>query len=142
MPEYLDIPLALGAIKQQQEIPRIDIKKSIHNMIHLIITSAYEEVKHDHNFGTEIWDYDFENTLNYYFLKDDLRISICDSITDNEKRLANVNVKLQIDQVESGGKVQNIRIKTRLIIEISGIIQKTNEILEHRETFYIGPLSY
>jgi hypothetical protein len=118
------------------------MKRSIHNMIHLITVTSYNEVKHDPFFGTEIWKYDFENIYNAHLLKDELKRSIFNSIRNNEKRLININIELQIEQVEISKKIQNRRVKTQVSLMIGGIISKTNEPFEHREAFFIGPLSY
>ncbi len=142
MPDYLDIPVAFDKIIEQKDVRRVDLKKSIHNMIHLITVTSYDEVKHDPFFGTEISEYDFENIYNMHSLKDELKKSILISIQNNEKRLVNVNIELQIEQVEFATRVQNKRVKTQIIMIVNGIIDKTNEPLRHKEVFYIGPLSY
>jgi hypothetical protein len=140
--DYLDIPVALDKIIEQKEVRRIDLRKSIHNLIHLIIVTSYNEVKHDPFFGTEISEYDFENIYNMHSLKDELKKSILNSIQNNEKRLVNVNIDLQIEQVEISTRIQNKRIKTQINMIVNGVIDKTNESLQHKEIFYIGPLSY
>lgn len=142
MADYLDIPVSINEITSQKDVRRVDLPRSIHNMIHLITVTSYNEVKHDPFFGTEIADYDFENIYNAHSLKDELRKSILKSVKMNEKRLINVNIDLQIEQVEFSTRVQNRRIKTRIRMFITGVIDKTNEPLEHQETFFIGPLSY
>lgn len=142
MADYLDIPLALNKVINQKDLRRIDVKRSIHNMIHLITMTSYNEVRHDPFFGTEISDYDFENIYNTYSLKDILKKSILNSIRNNEKRLINVNIDLQIDQVEINTRINNRRIKTQIKMIIDGIIDKTNEPFQHAEAFFIGPLSY
>jgi len=142
MADYLDIPILLNEIMNQKDLKRIDLKSSIHNMIHLITVTSYSEVKHNPTFGTEISNYDFENIYNTHSLKDELKKSILDSIRNNEKRLTNLTIDLQIDQVEIRTKVYNKRIKTQIRLIIEGVIDKTNELLKHQETLFIGPLSY
>ncbi len=142
MAGYLDIPISFRKIIDGKDIPRIDLKNSIHNIIHLITVTSYNEVKHDSSFGTEIWKYDFENIYNTHLLKDELKKSIAKSIRLNEKRLINVNIDLQIEQVEISTKVQNRRIKTQIKMEVNALIDKTNERFNHNEVFFIGPLSY
>ena len=110
MPDYLDIPLSLNEIIHQKDLPRVDLIRSIHNMIHLITITSYNEVKHDPSFGTEISNYDFENIYNTHYLKDELERSVLNSVRNNEKRLIDVNVSLQIDQVEFSSRIRNRRI--------------------------------
>jgi len=142
VPEYLNIPLDMKRIVNQKDLQRIDVKRSIHNMIHLITVTSYNEVKHDPFFGTEISNYDFENIYNTHSLRDELKKSILNSIRNNESRLINVSIDLQIDQVEINTRINNKRIKTQIKMVIDGIIDKTNEPFQHMETFFIGPLSY
>ncbi|MDD4109754.1 MAG: hypothetical protein PHH93_13650 [Prolixibacteraceae bacterium] len=140
--DYLEIPVAFKDIISQHDLMRIDVKRSIHNMIHLITMTSYEEVRHDPFFGNEISNYDFENIYNTHYLKDELKRSFLNSIMTNEKRLIDISVELQIDQVEFGYKIKNRRIKTQIDMVVKGIIDKTNEPFQHHEIFFIGPLSY
>ena len=142
MADYLNIPLPLKEIINQKDLPRVDLKRSIHNIIHLITMTSYNEVKHDPSFGTDISNYDFENIYNPYYLKNELEKSILNSVRNNEKRLINVNINLQIDQMEFTSKIRNRRIKTQIKLVIEGVIDKTNEPFRHTEAFFIGPLSY
>ncbi len=139
---YLNIPIDFKGLKRKDSLDHIDVKKSIHNIIHLITTTEYEEVRHDPKFGCDIWQYDFENIYNPHSFKEDLKKSIRDSIRKNEKRITNVRVDLQIEQVEITTMVRNKRIKTRIRLVVKGMIDETNEPLEHQEMFFIGPLSY
>lgn len=142
MAEYLDIPFSSSAIMQQKDVKRIDLKQSIHNMIHLITVTSYNEVRHDPLFGTEISKYDFENIYNTNVLNEKLRKSVLQSINNSEKRLINVDVELKIDQVELSARFRDKRVKTQIQMSIRGVIDKTNEPFLHNELFYIGPFSY
>ncbi len=142
MADYLEIPFSSSAIMQQKDVKRIDLKQSIHNMIHLITITSYNEVRHDPLFGTEISEYDFENIYNTNVLNDKLRKSVIQSINNNEKRVINVDVELKIDQVELSARYRDKRVKTQIKMSIRGVIDKTNEPFQHNEVFYIGPFSY
>lgn len=139
---FLDLPIKFQNITQKKELRRIDIKKSIQNMVHLIVITAYNEVKHDPMFGCEIWNSDFENIYNPQFFREDIKKSVLESLKNNEKRLSKVTVDLQIEQVETISIIKNRRIKTRIKLIVNGVIDKTNEQFLHQEMFYIGPLSY
>lgn len=140
--ELLKIPIELNRIVEQKDLQRVDEKTSIHAVIHLIAITAYDEVKHDEKFGSEIWKYDFENIYNTHFLKEELKKSITKSIRKNEKRLSNIKVDLQIEQVEIYTRVKNRRVKTQINMLVTGVTERTNEAFKHDETFFIGPLSY
>ncbi len=139
---FLNIPINFKDIKQKGEIPRISLSNSIHNMIHLVVTTAFGEVRHDSGFGSDIWKFDFENIYNLPSFKEEIKKSLRNSILKNEKRLVNINIELFIEQVEVPTKVNNKRIKIRILFIVTGVIEKTNESFTHRDKFYIGPLSY
>ena len=139
---FLNIPVNFKDIKQKGEVPRISVNNSIHNLIHLIVTTSYGEMRHNPFFGCDIWQYDFENIYNLPSFKEELKKSLRNSIINNEKRLVNITVDLQIEQVEVPTKVSNRRIKIRVLFIVKGIIEKTNELFTHQDKFYIGPLSY
>lgn len=139
---YLNIPLKLGDVKHKIDIGRVDLKGSIHNHIRLIATTAFGEVKHNPSFGCDVWKFDFENIYNPHSFKEEMIKSLLNSIKTNEKRLNNINVDLQIEQVEVPTRIKNKRIKTRIILQVTGVTEKTNEPFKHQELFFIGPLSY
>lgn len=141
-PSFLNIPLKLGDIKQKADVSRVSVSDSIHNMIHLITTSSYGEFRADSSFGCDIWSHDFENVYNPYTFREELKKSIQNSIKNNELRLININVDLTVEQVEITNKINNRRIKTRILLTVKATIAKTNEPFLHKEMFFIGPLSY
>jgi len=139
---YLGIPVNFGTIIRKAELDRVDIKQSIRNMIHLIITTSCGEVKCDPLFGCEIWQYDFDTIYNSHALKEELKKSILSSIRNNEKRLSNLSIDLHIEQLEVMTRIRNKRIKTRVVLAVNGLIEVTDEPFTHQEVFFIGPLSY
>lgn len=139
---FLDIPVNFKDIKQKGDVTRISVNNSIHNLIHLIVTTTYGELRHNPTFGCDIWKFDFENIYNLPYFKEEIKKSLRNSILINEKRLTNVNIDLNIEQVEVPTKVSNRRIKIRIVFVVTGVIEKTNETFTHQDRFYIGPLSY
>ena len=61
-------------------------------------------------------------------------------ILQHEKRISNVKVSIEFDQVMT--TVIKRRIKQRIKFVVEGILRKTNEPFSHSEVFFIGPLSY
>jgi phage baseplate assembly protein W len=139
---YLNIPIKFKEIRLKGEVPRINAVNSIHNMIHLIISTECGEMRHDPAFGCDLRRFDFENIYNLPKFRDELRKSLLNSIQCNEGRLSGIKLDLQLEQTEVPFKINNRRIKIRITLNITGIIEKTNEMFAHQEKFFIGPLSY
>ncbi|HEX3006743.1 MAG TPA: GPW/gp25 family protein [Bacteroidales bacterium] len=137
---YLQIPLKTQLITQQKELDLCSLSESVAGMIHLIATTHFGENKHDITFGNELWDYDFENIDNVQAFKEKLAGSLRETIIGHEKRLSDVRVNINFEQVIT--KALNRRVKQKIEINVEGILIKTNEEFKHTEMFYMGPLSY
>lgn len=138
--EYLQIPLQLGMARKQKKLKRSSLSESVASMIHLITVTHFGENKADETFGNELWEHDFETVTNVQAFKEGLAEALKIAITRHEKRLDNVKVKIDFDQVLT--KVNNRRIKQRIQLNVAGKLRKTNEAFSHTEIFFIGPLSY
>jgi len=138
---YYKIPFNFKSFFEQKDLKKISLQESISQYIGIIITTAFKEYKHDHNFGSEIWETDFDLLTNVNRLKEQIKTSLSTKIKTLEKRLSNINVKILLSE----GVVPNTtktRLKKQLKIEVTGIIKKTNEPYYFTGMYYIAPLSY
>ncbi len=140
--EYYSLPLALERVMRQQEHPKSSLQQSVMHHLHLLLTTAFGEFPGDEHFGCGIWDHDFDNVTSAHKLKELIRQSLLKGIQEQEKRLGNVRVELTIVQEELAEGVSARRVKKRISITISGVLQLTNEQLVFRDSFFVGPLSY
>ena len=140
--EYLCLPLALDKAIRQQELPRCSLKESVMQHLHLLLTTGFGEFPGDESFGCGIWDNDFDNVTSAHKLREIIRQSLLQSIQQKEKRLTNVRVDLTLVQQELAGSNGMRRIKKRIDITVTGTLQLTNERIQFRDTFFVGPLSY
>lgn len=139
--KFITLPITSENLIKNQIVEKCDIKESISNYLHLLLTSSFGECDFDTTFGCEIWDMDFNNVVSNNKLKYAISDSLIKSIKDKEKRLSNIEVIIEIEQQESSSK-NKATIKKRVYVITRGVIRKTNEDFEYREDFYIGPLSY
>lgn len=142
MNSYLTIPLQTKVLFEGGDHPTCDLNMSIAHCIHLVNTTSLGECSFDEDFGTEVWNVDFDNLKSRNKIKTTLRDAILKSIKRNEKRLKDIRVDLQIKQEEINTVNSSNRIKKRVDIGIVGKVVKTNENFNYSEYFYIGPLSY
>ena len=140
--EYYSLPLALEKVMRQQEHPRSTLQQSVTQHLHLLLTTAFGEFPGDERFGCGIWDHDFDNVTSAHKLKELIRQSLMRSIQEQEPRLGHVRVELMIVQEELAEGANSRRIKKRINIAVTGILNSTNEQLVFRDSFFVGPLSY
>ncbi len=138
---YYKVPFNFKSFFEQKDLKKITLQESISQYISLIITTAFKEYKHDYDFGSEIWETDFDLLTNVNRLKEQIKISLSAKIKKLEKRLSNVNVNIVLGESIIPNKTKT-RLKKQLKIEITGIIKKTNEPYSFLGSYYIAPLSY
>lgn len=137
---FYKLPLRLGEVTQKKEHNKCSLAESVNGMIHLIAITCFGECKHDESFGCEIWEHDFENISNSQEYREKLINSIKSTIEKQEKRLSNIVVDIQIEQVDYTAFQR--RVKSRIKLKVLGQLTSTNESFAHNDEFFIGPLSY
>jgi len=140
--QYFSLPLDFGKVMRQEEHPRVSIQQSVIQHLHLLLTTAFGEFSGDEDFGCGIWDHDFDNVTSAHKLKEIIRQSLLKSIQEKEKRLTGVRVDLLIIQEDVPETSGMHSVKKKINITITGVLQLTNERLNFRDSFYVGPLSY
>jgi phage baseplate assembly protein W len=125
-----------------ETITTCTLKDSIAQRIHLILITNLNEFRYDVEFGNKMWDNDFENIPNINQWKDIMAKSIKEAIIKFEKRLLNVNARLELTEEEFINREQQSlkKIKKRVDVKIQGNLKKTNEQFYFQELMYISPL--
>ena len=107
----------------------------------MVITTIFGEYKYDDNFGTIIWETDFNLLANVNQLKDMIKDSVFEKVRDYEKRLTVTDVTLGISE-DTVSYATNIRVKKRLDIVVYGIIKKTNQPYYYKSSYFLAPFSF
>ena len=138
---YYQIPFDFGKFFEQKELTKITLRESISQFISVIITTYFQEYTFDENFGSEIWETDFDLLTNPNVLKEQIRNSLQDKISTYEKRLSNVKVQLYLGE-DLSQKVEKVRLKKYLTIKVIGKVIKTDEPYTFSGNYFLAPLSY
>ncbi len=138
---YYQAPLNFKRFFEQKELKKITLQESISQFISIIITTCFEEYAFDDDFGSEIWETDFDLLVNTNVLKERIKRSLRNQINTYEKRLSNVNLTIDLKE-DISGKSNKIRLKKYLKIGITATIVKTDEPYSFVGDYYLAPLSY
>lgn len=139
--EFYSLPLAVEKVMNKGEHPKCSMQQSVIQHLHLLLTTAFGGFPADERFGCGIWDNDFDNVTSAHKLREYIRETLYESISEQELRLGNVRVEIFLRQEEVAG--QSMRnIKKKIDVTISGVLLLTNEKLSFRDSFFVGPLSY
>lgn len=136
---YYTLPLDLELLTQKKQHPRCSLKESIYQHIYLILTTFTHENRFDETFGCDIWDNDFEINTGILW-RDQMRQSITRAVTTHERRLMNISVKIETEEVQTQHN-GSPRIRKRLGVWVEGFTRQTNERFEFFESIFISPLA-
>lgn len=138
---YYKIPFDFKGLTKGQDIRKVTIEESLAQFISLIITTIFGEYKYDDNFGTMIWETDFNLLANANQLKDTIKDSVFSKVKEYEKRLTVTDVTLSVSE-DTVSYTKNIRVKKRLDIVVYGIIKKTNQPYYYKSSYFLAPFSF
>lgn len=138
---YYKIPFDFKKLTSGEDAEKVAIDESIAQFISLVITTVFGEYKYDEEFGTIIWETDFNLLANPNLLKEQIKDSIFEKISEYEKRIIVTNVLLYVVEDTLSSHIK-IRVKKRLDILVQGIIKQTNQPYYFKSSYYMAPFSY
>jgi hypothetical protein len=139
--EFYSLPLRFEALTHGEKHPKCDLQQSVFQHLHLLLTTSFGGFPADESFGCGIWDRDFDNVTSAHKLRELFKQSLLQSIQEQEKRLGNLRVEVLMKQEEQGDE-NDRKVKKRIDVTVTGILQLTNERFSYRDRFFVGPLSY
>lgn len=137
---YLKMPLQLPSAVNRK-LQRCSYQESIAQHIMLLILSHNGEVIGREDFGSMIWDLEFNQLVKISDWEEGVRNSLINTISKYEKRLRNVNVDVTLLEIEEENvnKMSHIRRKAQIVV--TGTMDRTNEKFNFSTSLYISPLS-
>ncbi|SHK03886.1 GPW/gp25 family protein [Pseudozobellia thermophila] len=138
---YYQAPFDFKRFFEKKELKKIGMRDSISQFISIIITTYFEEYTFDEDFGSEIWETDFDLLVNANVIKERIKRSLKNQIETYEKRLSNIDLNVELMESLSSN-TNKVRLKKYLYITIRGTIVKTDEPFVFTGDYYLAPLSY
>ncbi|MDA3613695.1 GPW/gp25 family protein [Polluticaenibacter yanchengensis] len=138
--EYLKLPLLLEPFFEQQPIATCNMESSVMRFLHLLITTAQEEFPVDEQFGLSFWDEDYSTHITSDLRREQLVHHLLGQIERYEKRLAQVEVDVNIknNQVSHQGVMTERR---RVEIIVKARLTHSLEPFSFYTGFFIGPFN-
>lgn len=138
---FYKLPLDYSKLTTGEDATKVTIEESLAQFISVIITTIFGEYKYDPDFGTIIWDTDFNLLANPNQLKDLIKESVHEKVNQYEKRLKVTDVTLGVDENTLSYET-NIRVKKRLDIVVYGTIKETNQPYYYKSSYFLAPFSF
>lgn len=132
MSAFYNIPLNTGDVMKKNELPRCAERESIDENILLMLTTYFGEFRYDETYGCSLWEHDFENIVSATAWKENIGVSIRETIKAHEPRLTNVIVTTEIKN----------ETKRRVDIKVNGNLAQTNKPYFYFKSLYVSPFSF
>ncbi len=137
---YLKLPLDLsGALNGQ--IQRCSYEESIAQHLMMLVVSRHGEVEGREDYGSIIWDLEFNQVLKNEDWEDKVRRSLEATIIKYEPRLKDVHVRVELTEVEEDVRNKFPNARKRVRLWVSGLIVRNDQQFNFNTHLYISPIS-
>jgi phage baseplate assembly protein W len=141
--KYLRLPFRPDLLIQRQEHPMCSLTESIAQHLHLLVTTYYGECKFDANFGSPIWEADFENITSINVWRNKTAKELEDVIKLYEIRLTDPKVSINLFQEEFLDEAVSSKVMKRKVeLKVTARVESTSEKFEFDTLFYFSPISF
>lgn len=142
--QYYKLPIKFDSVFNEdgKKMATCSEISSIDQYIELLLTTCPGEHKFNKQFGCRIWDMDFERVVSRKKWEDDFTAYVLEAIQLFEKRLSNVNIRINIkDVARQDHTLQTTAIKKEVTIVVTARLVSNNEYCKFQYALYLGPLS-
>ncbi len=143
MNNFYKIPFNFENIIEKNKQETLGLHDSIRQHIHLIFRTHFNEYRFNTQYGSLVWEKDFETIRSVHKWKNELADAFYNPLLMFEKRLSNIQLNTNLDELKiiepTTQKV--IELRKRITVDVEGIIKKTNEKFFHTEFIFFSPLS-
>lgn len=141
---YLKIPLDFSEITKgnaRSKIKGCALEESIAQHLMIIATSAHGEIFGRYDYGSDIWDLEFNQLVKIHKWEEKVRDSLKEAIAKYEKRLEDVKVTVRLSEIDDDAETKDIHVRRKAEIKVFGIMIEKEIPFNFATLFYISPLS-
>ena len=137
---YLKVPLDLSRTLNGQ-MQRCSYEESIAQHIMMLIISRYGEVEGKEDYGSVIWDLEFNQVLKNADWEEKVRQSLEATITKYESRLKDIHVRVELTEVEEDVRNKFPNARQRVRVWVNGVMVRNDQQFNFNTHLYISPIS-
>ncbi|ATV27387.1 GPW/gp25 family protein [Prevotella intermedia] len=137
---YLKLPLDLSRTLNGQ-MQRCSYEESIAQHIMMLIVSRYGEVEGKEDYGSVIWDLEFNQVLKNADWEEKVRQSLEATITKYESRLKDIHVRVELTEVEEDVRSKFPNARQRVRVWVNGVMVRNDQQFNFSTHLYISPIS-
>ncbi len=132
----------MGILKEgKQEV--CSFEESVAQYLMMMITSRYGEVVSRADFGSAIWELEFNQLVKVHEWEETVQKSLVDTITKYENRLTDLKVDVSLDEIDSN--LDNIdgrsEVRKQAYISVEGKLKHSGTRFTFNTQLLVSPLS-
>jgi len=140
--KYIKLPINFSSLINGKASSSCSLEESIAQSIMMQITSRYGEVAGRPDFGSAIWELEFNQLVKVYVWEEEVKQSLIKTINKYEKRLYDVEITVNLSEFEGESSARHRRdIRRKADIFVTGKIVFQELPFHFNTTIYISPLS-
>ncbi|WP_271783481.1 GPW/gp25 family protein [Aquimarina algiphila] len=140
--KHIKLPIDFSDLLKGKGKKECSLEESIAQYIMMLIISRYGEVAGKDDFGSDIWELEFNQLVKIYEWEEKVRLSLVHAITKYEKRLSDIKVVVSLSEVDTDVDSKTYsQIRRKAIIGVSGNIVQTGVPFSFDTSIYVSPLS-
>ena len=120
---------------------RCSYEESIAQHIMMLIISRYGEVEGKEDYGSVIWDLEFNQVLKNADWEEKVRQSLEATITKYESRLKDIHVRVELTEVEEDVRNKFPNARQRVRVWVNGVMVRNDQQFNFNTHLYISPIS-
>ena len=138
----IKLPLDFLSMLHGKTQQRCAEEESIAQYIMMQITSRYGEVAGRNDFGSDIWELEFNQLVKIYEWEEQVKTSLLKSITKYETRLTDIKVGVNLSEINTDMDSKKYsEVRRKAVINVSGNIVQTGIAFNFNTSLYVSPLS-
>ena len=142
--KYMKLPLDFSSlIKGDYEKGKLDcsLEESIAQHLMVIATLKQGEVFGRPNYGSDIWDLEFNQLVKINKWEEKVKDSLYDAFSEYEPRLKDIDVSVRLSEIDDSSDTIDVHVRRKAEIKVFGTIVETETPFNFATLFYISPLS-
>ena len=141
--QYLKLPVNFMGILKEGKQEVCSFEESVAQYLMMMITSRYGEVVSRADFGSAIWELEFNQLVKVHEWEETVQKSLVDTITKYENRLTDLKVDVSLDEIDSN--LDNIdgrsEVRKQAYISVEGKLKHSGTRFTFNTQLLVSPLS-
>lgn len=141
--KYIKLPINFSDVVEGKSRQFCSYEESIAQYLMMMITSRYGEVVSRADFGSAIWELEFNQLVKVYEWEEQVHRSLKDTISKYEHRLDELKIDVKLNEIDTdfGNIEESTQVRKQASISVEGKIKHSGTRFTFNTQLLVSPLS-